>query len=724
MLVVASAWFAFAAAWGLFGLLPSGHLGAGSAGNAMAAEQMLRWRIFYPAWNWYENAAPQKSAYICHHPFGQYYIPAFFLWIFGHRDFVVRLPAVLMSVAMPPLLYGIAREKWGVGAGAVAATAYSVVPIALGFSSFMNLETVCIFGALLFFWGHSRYMATGRRRYLAASMAGLLVDCSGDWVGYVIVVPTLAWSFLRAFVLPARLTPRFRLVPYARWWALAVAVCAATAILWMGLFFRADALADWLSQASARGGGEATKLHDVLEARTNWIDFSFTPLAIRLGKIAAPVCLLRLLLFRRDEEVYSLSLLFGAVFQYVAFKQGADVHIFWPHYFAPYYALAIAQLAHLLSSVVAWAVGRWMPDRAPIAASWSLLALGLLPSVIMAKDAVKSVWVWRQTGGRYDDINGASLRSNVDLLEVLRQVVFPAVPLHSRVAVHPSAGWGWEQQWAMQGNGDNAGEPGAGRASDGHMFWVGRGSGIRSSDVQKFASGSHVRVYGDIWVVDQRERAAPLDAYSMNEREPNPFEWLWTNPTERVRRVGSHPDVWLTWEWRLHVGQDAPPPVGDPRTLDEIRIAHNAAVARDDTAAAERFRERIDAQLDRQVVARFGDSLRLIGVRVIEGAEPRVESWFEVTAPLAGDATLAVRSTIVEQARWSLIPVDKVDRQMFSISSIPTKLWRRGFLYKVETDLNHRIGREQYFATWVSLDGTPPPRRSDGKAETLLVTRD
>ena len=65
---------------------------------------------------------------MCHHPFGQYWIPAVFRWLLGHHDFVVRLPAALMSAAIPPLLYGIARERWGVAAGAVAAAAYVVHP--------------------------------------------------------------------------------------------------------------------------------------------------------------------------------------------------------------------------------------------------------------------------------------------------------------------------------------------------------------------------------------------------------------------------------------------------------------------------------------------------------------------------------------------------------------------------------------------------------------------
>ena len=148
VLWLASAWFLFASAWGMFGIPGDGHIGAGSAGNIMAAEQMVKWKILYPALDGYPSMVPAKAGYLCHHPEGQYYIPAIFIWIFGHRDFVVHITAVLMSAAMPPMLYGIAKERWGVAMGAVAAASYTVVPIAVGFASFTNLETITIFGVL------------------------------------------------------------------------------------------------------------------------------------------------------------------------------------------------------------------------------------------------------------------------------------------------------------------------------------------------------------------------------------------------------------------------------------------------------------------------------------------------------------------------------------------------------------------------------------------------
>jgi hypothetical protein len=720
VVVVASVWFCFAAAWGLFGIVGDGHLGAGNAGNAMAAEQIVRWKILYPAMDWYSGVEPTKAVYYCHHPFGQYYIDAFFIWIFGHRDFVVRLPAVLMSTAIPPLLYGVAKERWGRSLGAVAAAAYVVVPIAVGFASYFNLETICIFGALLFFWGHSRHMTTGKSWHMAASLVGLGFACFGDWVGYLIVAPPLAWSFLRVFVLPAWATPRFKPEPYVRWWALSASICAVTLVAWILLFYRADAIRDWLASAAGRGGGEAVPLRTTLAARKAWIYFSFTPLAIRLGVLAAPVCLLRLVVTRCDEESYALGMLFGAVVQYVKFKGGADVHIFWPHYFAPYFALAVAGFAGAIASTIGWVLARFKSTRVPVVVAATSLVVGLAPSLAMAHDGVKSLWVWRRTGGRYDD-NGTLIRSDLDFLVVLQDVVLPHTKRGSSIDVHPSAGWYWDHQWKFQGPPNSVLRPLAGSAAVAtHPFWMARAGGMLSDEQKGIAARTHVRAYGDVWVVDQREPAQPLDAFSLNERQPNAMQWLLYGGTEPVRSIGSLPDPWLTWEWRIHLGQPASAPSGEPTTLNEMRIAHNVAVALGDVAGSRRWRKLIDARLDRTETAVFDRGVHLVGVLETGGVEPRVESWFECVGPM-GEATFNVRSTVEARAPFSLIPPDATDREMAWPPSLPTKLWRTGMLYRTFAVENHRIGRERYWGYWASRDGSPAPHRSDGQPETTLA---
>jgi hypothetical protein len=720
VVVIASGWFAFTAFWGLFGILGGGHLGAGSVGNVMAAEQIVRWHIWYPAWDWYLGKAPDQANYICHHPFGQYYVPAIFLWIFGHHDFVARLPASLMCAAVPPLLYGIGKEKWGPTSGAVAAAGYVVVPVALGFSNFTNLENFVIFGTLLFFWGHSRHATTRKRRYLVASLVGLLFACSGDWAGYLMVAPTIIWTFLHAFVLPARLMPRIHFPSYARWWGLSVGIVAATLLYWLVMFAKADQITQWVLSAAGRGGAEGTKLKDVLESRQYWIDFSFTPLAIKLGKLAAPLCLLRLFLTREDEESYSLSFLFGATVQYVVFKQGADIHIFWSIYFAPYYALALAQLAHSVGASCGWLVGRLAPAARRPTVAWVTLALGILPPLAMAHDGIESLWVWRRTGGRYDD-NGSLIRNSIDLMSVVEQVIMPQTERGSSIDTNPTSGWGWEHQWKWQGPNNDVGLPQAGsRAVASHPFWIGRGSGMMADVQKKVVAAAHVRIYGDTWIVDQRQPAAPLDAYDLEETEPGFFRWLLYDGTEPERHVSSQPDPWLTWEYRTHLGQGAFEPTATPVTLEQMRIAHNVAVSKNDAVTAEKWREKIDEQINRTVTVKYEPWVRLIGVRLIGGVQPRLETWFEVTAEPAGDAQFNVASTIVGKAKYSLIPVDKTDREVAFPPLLPTKLWKVGYLYDTVTVLNHRIGREKYVGGWASRDGSTPPRRPDNKPDTTL----
>jgi hypothetical protein len=720
ILVLATAWFVFTAAWGIFGIPGGGHLGAGSTGTMMAAEQIVRWKIPYPARSWYTGIRPTGAALMCHHPYGQYYPQAVSFFFFGHHDFLINLPAIFMSAAIPSLLYGIAKERWGAPLGAVAAAAYVVVPIAVGFSGYWNLETICIFGSLLFFWGHSRHTTTSRRRYLLASLAGLCFVCSGDWVGYLLVAPTLAWCFLRAFVLPVRATPRFRLAPYALWWSLSVSIMVTMLALWVWLFLRVDQMSQWFGAAESRGGGGLTTLRDTLRARAGWIDFSFTPLAIGIGKIAAPVCLLRLLVERRDEESYAPSLLFGAVIQYVAFKRGADVHVFWPHYFAAYFALALAQLAGTIGSIAGWVAARLHRARQG-AAVLTGLAVGLLPVVAMVHDGVTSLWVWRRTGGRYDD-HGTLIRSDIDLLYVLEQIVLPKTARGTQIDAHRGVG-GWEFLWKYQGTFNALDVPTVGATDvDKHPFWIGRGSGLSGNEQRKIAASAHVRVFGDGWIVDQREAAAPLDSYPLREREPKLFEWLLYGGTEPIRSIGAAPDPWTTWEWRTHLGQPAPLPAGEPTTLDEIRIAHNVAVAEGDAEATERWRATIERALDRSVATAFTEGVRLLGVRVTGGVEPRIECWFEFSGerPL-GEASFNVRSTVEARATLSLIPPDPTDREMAFPPLLPTALWRPRFLYETTTVLNHRIGSERYWGYWRSRDGSQAPRRIDGQPQTSLT---
>jgi hypothetical protein len=146
-------------------------------------------------------------------------------------------------------------------------------------------------------------------------------------------------------------------------------------------------------------------------------------------------------------------------------------------------------------------------------------------------------------------------------------------------------------------------------------------------------------------------------------------------------------------------------------------VAYNLALWRGDRDRAERMRERIEAQLDRTVAAKFEDGSSLIGIVVTTGSQPTLQAWFEAGGPIASDAFFAVRSRVLARDPLSSIPADDVVRDLSFQPLFNTKLWKKGFLYHHDTVMLHRIGLERFTGAF-----TPGgPRRSDQQPETVLV---
>jgi hypothetical protein len=697
---LASVWFAFTAWWGEFQIPAGGHIGAGGAANTMLAEASIKWHTLYPLFDWYADKNPYPAAATCHHPFGQYWLSMIALHLFGHRNFVPNLPAAILSTLTVPLLYKTGKRAWGPVAGVATACGFAFLPITVGFSQFHNLEVIVIFGITLYFHGHLKYQETKRTRDLVLSMVGATFAVAGDWVGYLIMAPLLAWGFAKTFVV-AR--PRLSST-YARWWAWSVAIAVGSLMLWIGMFRHADKLVDWINAADSRGGGADIPLSKVLEARKHWIDFSFTPLAIAIGKLVVPIAVLRLVVRRRDEELFSLAALFGAAIQYVVFKHGADVHIFWPHYFGLYYAYALGQFVATAGDVTRL-VTRFIAPMSMRTAGLVAASLALAVSVLLVMpDTVRALKIWRATGGKYDD-NGTLLRTHVDMLVVVQDIV-PRVPAGERVAYHSSANWGWEHQWSVDGPSVEASEPSAA-----YPFWFARASALGGDHTRELARKYHLRIYGDTVLVTRGDAPGPLDAFSEGEHEPNVFQWMFVNNVEPVREITTTPDEFETWEWRVHLDQPATPPSRAPVTLDETRIAHNAAVARGDAAEAQRLLAQIRGELVREVETQYEDDHELMGVRVTHGVKPTLEIWFRAGGPTTHDSIFAVRSSIVKKNPLSLVPIDTVDREMAWPPALSSKLWKAGFVYKFEAVLNHRIGLERYFGAW--RNGVRPKHGSE-----------
>src|SRR5262245_16690873 len=97
---IATAWFALAAAWELFGPLLAGHY-ASSASVGIIAENMLKWRIAGPVWE-YTAQKPAPGMYYCHHPWGIFWSTAAAMAVLGRHDYVCRIVPVVLSAMTPP----------------------------------------------------------------------------------------------------------------------------------------------------------------------------------------------------------------------------------------------------------------------------------------------------------------------------------------------------------------------------------------------------------------------------------------------------------------------------------------------------------------------------------------------------------------------------------------------------------------------------------------------
>ncbi|HZO14647.1 MAG TPA: glycosyltransferase family 39 protein [Polyangiaceae bacterium] len=643
---VATAWFTLAAAWGLFGPPLAGHY-ASSASVGIIAENMLRWHIWGPVWE-YTTAPPSPAQYYCHHPWGIFWTTAAFMNIFGRHDFICRLPAVLLSAATPPLLYLLGRAMWRPLAGAMAAAAFVVLPISLAFAHFNALEVPVIAYTTLGLWAWVRHRQTWKRRYLALALVAFSFALHADWPAYVLIAVLLAHGlfFPRG--------PRVR--QHARAWVLTATLCVLTFVLYVYLFHRAGKLGDLIQSYEHRAGGE-----HALAARRYWIELCFTKVALVLGVLATPIVLVR-----AKKEIAPLAVLVMATAQYLLFPQGADIHIYWPHYFAAYFALAMGALTATLF------------DRLK-----HIALLLLIPLLIILRDGVPALAYARATGGRFNE-KGLFIESEGDKIEFLRWLA----PKTS-VALHASMKPNWSQVWSL-------GVP-IHPKSD---ILIADTRFLDPREQERLAANHHVVAVGPYWYTDRREPHAPIDAFSFTESEPKFFTWYFVDGTEPVRTL--RPDPYLTWELRTHFAQPAEQPREAPATFEEQRIAHNMAVARGHVEEAAALERRLELREPRQPLRVVGSTERpaveLLGVRYEPGVRPLLTLAFRAGAAVQ-DRPI-VKSQVIGPPIASTTMADPTIRDVAPPTPIPPARWREGFIYSQRIPIRKRPGRERFTLVW------------------------
>jgi hypothetical protein len=421
--------------------------------------------------------------------------------------------------------------------------------------------------------------------------------------------------------------------------------------------------------------------------------------------------LVRLAVLRREHEVLPLGLLLMAGVQYVVFKQGADIHVFWPQYFGAYFALAMGAIVATLAPLLA-RVPRLGPGRGPVLA----LGLCLVPLAAIARDGLPALAYARETGGRFNE-KGLLIHSDgakTAFLHFIEPSLLPRTP----VEMHEGMKVTWAQTWALPGR-TVAGSRSLPTHGKNAVFLA--DTRFLLSDLQgQIAKDFAVTAVGPFWKVVSDAPAAPIEAYSFREREPAWWEWYLVSGTEPHRDIV--PDPFLTWELRTHLGQPAEAPTEAPVTFDQKRIAHNIALSLGDTTKAAALFAEIERELT-PVHAVFDDGTEIVGTTFHEGARSLLTILLRAGGPTTGDVQLAVKSKVTQKAAWSTTMADPTDRDVGIPLAMAPQRWKKGFLYADPVAIRKRPGTEVFRAVWWSRGGATLPRRvGPGARDVELLT--
>lgn len=694
--LLATAALAFGAAcfWEIGAPFGAGHYAAASAVGA-AGENMWRLGTAFPVVN--QASGPLTvDDYYTHHPFGIFWVQALFSAAFGKHDWVCRAPAVLQGALTPLLVYAVARPLYGALPAALGAFAFVVTPIALAFGNFNGLEVPVIFASLLASWAVLRLHAGGGRRHLFGGLAALAFALNADWPAFVFSAGLV--GIIAGWALVTREHRRRRqLLQFAK---LAAALTLAIGAAYLIVLTALGELDDLLAQGHARALG-SENLFQAVYARRYWIVLMFTPLAIALGVLALPVIVVRATASRNPLELLPVAFLVTALFQYLVFKQGADVHIFWPHYFAPYFALAFA-------AVVRASVD--LSERAAPRARTAVFALALLVPAIMAPDALRTLVYARKTGGRFNE-RGNFIQPDKDKVAALAELS-RTLPPTATVALAANMRQSLWVPWVLERPARTSGTLDAFPES----YFITDARFESPGALSRAAARGRVRAIGPFWVVSREPTPGLIAASSMERREPSLFERLWLSSTHAPRAVS--PSPFLTWELRHHLGQSPNPWTATPPSgFEALRIAHNAAVSHNDPASARSLLARLLHGVDKRAQREYADGTRLLGVRFERGASDVLTVYIQ--AARSRNSRFVVRSRVQARAPFSTVPKDDLVWRVGLPPSIPEPLWRPGYVYSSVTEILRRPGREVYTGRWESTSRT---HSMDAGSDTEPVT--
>jgi hypothetical protein len=175
------------------------------------------------------------------------------------------------------------------------------------------------------------------------------------------------------------------------------------------------------------------------------------------------------------------------------------------------------------------------------------------------------------------------------------------------------------------------------------------------------------------------------------------------------------------WEQKSLLGLSATLPPGSvPVTIDQLRVAHNEALTRNDKAAAERYSLQLMAKLNMPVQATYSNGTMLIGGYHHRGAERSFTLLFKA-GKYEGRGQYNVDAQVLHEARFSTLAYDPAPMQIASPPAPPTELWRPGHIYSIRVPYRKRPGTERYTGRFITIGPSPAPTRVGGPPDVQLA---
>jgi hypothetical protein len=254
---------------------------------------------------------------------------------------------------------------------------------------------------------------------------------------------------------------------------------------------------------------------------------------------------------------------------------------------------------------------------------------------------------------------------------------------------------------------------GAGSARD--RYYVADLRFMNASEQDALLERFSASVLGPFLAIDRSLARGSLSAFSIEHVTPSGLAAYWVSSSHALRRVVANP--FLTWEWRdrFQLEPNAPPEVA-PRTHEELRIAHNIALARADAPAAAHWLEALLADCDLSHAQSFADGDALLGSRLERGASLVYTVYFRAAGPDPNEPTLILHSVVSEAAAGSLVEKDHTVADVSMPFTIPASRWKPGYVYASISELIRRIGTERWYGTFRA-----PRQRASTEEELLKI---